>query len=56
MILPGKGCYALTAQNRLISPGTGELLTMTRADGTDESDPQVVDDYTIQVCYASVVI
>ncbi len=51
-----EGCYALTAQNRLISPGTGELLTMTRADGTDESDPQVVDDYTIQVCYASVVI
>lgn len=51
-----EGCYALTAQNRLIAPGTGELLTMTRADGSTTSAPLAVDDYTIQVCYTPVVI
>jgi hypothetical protein len=51
-----EGCYALTAQNRLLSPGTGELLTLTDATGYPVSVPQVVDDYTIQVCYQPVAI
>jgi hypothetical protein len=51
-----EGCYALTAQNRLISPGTGELLTLTDTTGYPVSVPQVVDDYTIQVCYNQQVI